>query len=806
MSEPSPGLAVAWRIAAGEAGAAGCGRIECAHLLMGLLSLDKANPEVLKSLGLSAEQMSLVAGEEAAIQSLLEPLALSTRVLRRDLRARVKRRPARARGVMSRSVAAKAAFARAETLAAGAPINSLHLMSALMRDPDPVISALSIAHGLGPQFADRVAAAASRFALGEAPVSPGAPVPADAPVSFGEGEGPALAPAPDSPPPAEGPLARFGRDLTAQARRGEIGPVIGRRKEILAVLQTLARSTKSNPLLVGEAGVGKTAIVEAVALRGVAGKDSRVLGGKRLIELNVGALVAGTDYRGEFEKRMKALLDQLRAEKDVILFIDEIHTIVGAGRAGSGLDAANLLKPALARGEIKVIGATTIKEFRESIEKDAALERRFEKIDVPEPSSAETLEILKGLKTRFEKHHGVRIDAAALDAAVSLSVRFDPDHRLPDKAVDLVDKAAARARVPALSQPEPSGGGAHGSAGSTVDARVVAEVLAEKKGLPIEIVTDGGGAGARLLKLEAHLRSRIVGQDEAVTKVAARVLLAHAGLSERRGPLAVFMLLGPTGVGKTEMARSLAKFLFGGDDDLSRFDMSEYMEEHSVSRLIGAPPGYVGHDEPGQLTEAIRRKPYSVVLFDEVEKGHPKVFDLFLQLFDAGRLTDAKGLVADARNVIVVMTSNLGNSAISAKAGFTVGPETVAPDRPARAGHADAELRRFFRPELLNRIDDIVAFRSLDEMDVRRIARPLLSALTARVRKAHGVLLRIEPDAETFVVRSGFDPEKGVRELKRAIERLVEMPLSGLALSGKLATSPVWRAVHKDGGLHFVPE
>jgi len=804
VSEPSSGLTVAWRLAAGEAGAAGSSRIECAHLLMGLLSLDKANPDLLESLGLSAEQISLVAGEDAAIQALLEPLALSTRALRRDLRTRVKPRPARAKGVMSRSAASRAAFVRAEALASGAPLNSLHLMSALMRDPDPVISALLAAHALGPQFADRVAVAASRLALGEAP-APVAAAPL-APTSPSVEDHEARPPEPDAPPSAEGPLARFGRDLTAQARRGEIGPVIGRRKEILAVLQTLARSTKSNPLLVGEAGVGKTAIVEALALRGVAGKDSRVLGGKRIIELNVGALVAGTDYRGEFEKRMKALIDQLRAEKDVILFIDEIHTIVGAGRAGSGLDAANLLKPALARGEIKVIGATTIKEFRESIEKDAALERRFEKIDVPEPSSAETLEILKGLRARFEKHHGVRIDAAALDAAVSLSVRFDPDHRLPDKAVDLVDKAAARARVPALSQPEPSAGGAHGLAGSTVDARVVAEVLAEKKGLPIEIVTDGAGEGARLLKLEAHLRSRIIGQDEAVAKVAARVLLAHAGLSERRGPLAVFMLLGPTGVGKTEMARSLAKFLFGGDDDLSRFDMSEYMEEHSVSRLIGAPPGYVGHDEPGQLTEAIRRKPYSVLLFDEVEKAHPKVFDLFLQLFDAGRLTDAQGLVADARNVIVVMTSNLGNSAISAKAGFTVGSETVAPDRPTRAGHADAELRRFFRPELLNRIDDIVAFRSLDEMDVRRIARPLLSALTARVRKAHGVLLRIEPDAETFVVRSGFDPEKGVRELKRAIERLVEMPLSGLALSGLLGKSAVWRAAHKDGGLHFVPE
>ena len=792
MSEPTPGLAVAWRIAATEAGAAGYAKIECAHLLMGLLSLDKANPRVLKDLGLDTGQMVRVGGEQAAISGLFESVGASTRTLRRDLRSRVKRRPPRAKGLMSRSAASKAAFARAETLATGGSLNSLHLLAVLLRDPDPVISSLLVAHGLGPDVAERAESAASR------------PIADVTPRRESTASRSRRAQAQIPPPPGEGALARFGRDLTAQARAGEIGPVIGRRKEILGVLQTLARSTKSNPLLVGEAGVGKTAIVEAVAIRGVAGKDAAVLGGKRIIELNVGSLLAGTEYRGEFEKRMKELLDELRAAKDVILFIDEIHTIVGAGRAGSGLDAANLLKPALARGEISVIGATTIKEFRETIEKDAALERRFEKIDVPEPSVTETIEILSGLKERFEKHHGVRIEDAAIQAAVSLAVRFDPDHRLPDKAVDLIDKAAARSRVPALSQPSVPAGAVKGSVGSTVGARVVAEVLAEKKGLPVEIVTDGAGEGARLLKLEGHLRSKIIGQDEAVAKVAARVKLAHAGLSERRGPLAVFMLLGPTGVGKTEMARTLAKFLFGGPDDLSRFDMSEYMEEHSISRLIGAPPGYVGHDEPGQLTEAIRRKPYSVLLFDEVEKAHPKVFDLFLQLFDAGRLTDSQGRVADARNAIVIMTSNLGSSAVSSRAGFAaVGNETVP---LTRAGRAKADLRRFFRPEFLNRVDDIITFRALDEADVRRIARPLLAALITRVRKTHGVLVRFEPEAEAFVIRSGFDAEKGVRELKRVIERLVEMPLSSLALSGRLARHPAWKAVYDEGGVYFLPE
>lgn len=788
MSEHSAGLTLAWRIAAAEAGGSGHTRIECPHLLLGLLSLDKADRGVLADFGLDPAQLPRVAAEQSAINQVFEKAPVPTHVLRRDLRTRIGKKPPRAKGVMSRSAAAKQAFARAAALArSGGDQNALHLLAVLLKDEDATIKALLAAHRLGPDVAALAETAAEQ--------------------SFSDGKSTDAdqqgAKASNGSAPGESALARFGRDLTALARRGEMGPVIGRRKEILSVLQTLARSTKSNPLLAGEAGVGKTAIVEAVAIRGVMGKDAQVLGGKRIIELNVGALLAGTEYRGEFEKRMKELLDELRAAKDVILFIDEIHTIVGAGRAGSGLDAANLMKPALARGEISVIGATTLNEFRQHIEKDQALERRFEKIDVPEPSEAETLEILRGLKSRFEKHHGVKLADPALEAAVTLSVRFDPDHRLPDKAVDLIDKAAARSRVPALSHPGASAPSGQPMVGVTVDARVVAEVLAEKKGLPIEIVTDGAGEAARLLELEAHLKSKIIGQDEAVARVAARVRLAHAGLSERRGPLAVFLLMGPTGVGKTEMARSLATFLFGGPDDLSRFDMSEYMEEHSVSKLIGAPPGYVGHDDPGRLTEAIRRKPYSVLLFDEVEKAHPKVFDIFLQLFDAGRLTDAQGRKADGRNVIVVMTSNLGGAPPSVRAGFAGGSE---PEPSARSRRPTSDLRKFFRPELLNRIDETITFRHLDEGDVTRIARPLLASIVTKVREAHGVVLKIEPAAEAFVARSGFDASKGVRELKREIERLVEMPLAGLALSRKLATYPVWKAVYDEGGLYFLPE
>ena len=764
MSEPSPGLAIAWRIAASEAGAAGYTKIECAHLMMGLLSLDKANPKALKDLGFDPALMSRVAAEEAAIRKLFDPLALSTKVLRRDLRSRVKKRPVRAKGVMSRSAASKVAFEKAQHLAGTAPINALHLMAVLLREPDPVIGALVADRRLGSDLVDRALAAAAR----SFPTAPTRRTPTSKIARPRETK--ALHSA-----QAEGALVRFGRDLSGQARRGEIGPVVGRRKEIAAVLQALARSTSTNPLLVGEAGVGKTAIVEAVALRGAAGKDP-VLVGKRIVELNVGALLAGTEVRGEFEKRMKELLAELRATPGVLLFINDIHLVVGAGRAGSGVEAGSLLTPALARAEVQVIGATTLKAFRDSIEKDSALERRFERIDVAEPSISETLEILKGIKEVFEKRHVLAISEDALEAAVQLSVRFDTDHRLPDKAVDLVARAAARSQTP------------------TVDARGIAEALAEKRGLPIEVVTDGAGEGARLLKLEAQLKSKIVGQDAAVAAVAARIKLAHTGASGKSGPLAVFLLLGPTGVGKTETARSLARFLFSGPDDLSRFDMADYADEQSVARLTGAS---------GALTEAIRTRPRSVILFDEVEKAHPKAFDLLLTLFETGSLTDAQGRAADARQAIVVMTSSVGNKASTTKPAMPSVAETVP---FTRTGRQKAELRQLFRPELLSRIDDVISFRALDEGDVKRIARPILAALITRVRKTHGVLVRFEPEAETFVLRAGMDAEKGIRELKDVIERLVDIPLAKLAVTGKLAQHPEWKAVHEGGGLYFLPE
>ena len=572
------------------------------------------------------------------------------------------------------------------------------------------------------------------------------------------------------------------------------------------MLQTLARAGKSNPLLVGEAGVGKTAVVEALALRAAQGKDPAVLGGVRLVELDLGALLAGTSHRGEFEQRVERLLDEARAHPEVILFLDELHALAGAGRVGDGaLDAAQLLKPALARGELRLIGATTPEDYARHVEPDAALARRFERVEVVEPSREECLEMLRGLRAKWEEHHGVALDEQALQAAVDLSLRFDPDRRLPDKAVDLVDQACARARVPLLSQMAPgtpAGEPPRAAPREAVTELLVAQVLAERCRLPLELVREGLGGGARrLMRLEAFLKERLFGQAEAVERVAQRLRLAWSGLGQRRGPLAVLLFLGPTGTGKTELARLLAEFLFGSPDELARFDMSEYMEEHSVARLIGAPPGYLGHDEEGQLTERLRARPHGVVLLDEVEKAHPRVFDLFLQVFDAGRLTDGQGRVADARHSIFVLTSNLGGEAARERLGFVAG---TAPETAAAA--AIEEARRFFRPELLNRIDETVVFRPLGPAEAERIVERLAAELSASLLEKHGARLRLEPEALRFLAGQGLSPAHGARELRRVFERLVTSQLSALALSGKLARCPAWRLVHDEGGVYALPD
>jgi ATP-dependent Clp protease ATP-binding subunit ClpC len=489
----------------------------------------------------------------------------------------------------------------------------------------------------------------------------------------------------------------------------------------------------------------------------------------------------------------------------VILFIDEIHTIMGAGNVEGGTqDAAELMKPALARGDLRCIGATTISEYRRHIEADPALERRFEKIIINEPTPQETLEILKGLRGKFEEYHHVRITDQALQAAVDLSVRFDGDHQLPDKAIDLVDKAGARTRIPHLSMlprgKSPALTEALGTndMGGEINALTIAQVLAEKIGVPPEVIIGhlDGLERSRLLDLEPFLKKRIIGQDEAVESVCRRLLMAHAGLVRRLGPLAVFLFLGPTGVGKTEMARLLAEFLFGNASEMIRLDMSEYMEQHSPAKLIGSPPGYIGYEEEGQLTGKLRSKPYSVVLLDEIEKAHPRVFDIFLQVFDDGRLTDAKGRTIDAHNAIFVMTSNI-NADKDAGFGF-LGSE--------QAGNVALEnVRRLFRAEFINRIDEQIIFRALDESDVRKILKPMLAEINQNLREHYQVVLNVEDEAESFLARAGYSPKYGARELRRIVERLVQVPLSELILSGEIHKHKDWQLVCEDKGLRLVP-
>jgi ATP-dependent Clp protease ATP-binding subunit ClpC len=813
MSALSPALDLAWKIAASEAGSAGHPQIAPAHLLVGLCSLEKALGATASETGLTPEALAGIRAERAAVNEVLAGVALDASELRRALRRQVGQGPGAARGPISRDPTCKRAFARAEQAAGGGPVGCLHLLAALLEDPDaatrealadrrvPVEGLLRRARafaGVGDTPAEKPAelspAARAALAALQAQAAEATQEPAPAGPPHAEQAGPEAARASGTPM-----LDRYSRDLTRLAAQGELGPVVGRRQELLQVLQTLARSSKNNPVLVGEAGVGKTAIVEGLAIRAAAGKDPAVLAGKRILELNLGALLGGTDYRGEFEKRLTRILDEARGDPNLIVFIDEIHTVVGAGRVGSGgTDAANILKPALARGELRVIGATTVSEYRRYLESDAALERRFERIEVPEPSAEETLEVLWGLRRKWERHHGVAIEDGALAAAVSLSVRFDPEHRLPDKAVDLVDKAAARARVPMLSMfsPETPAAGpaaALAPASASVGARMVAEVLAEKRGLALDLVLAelGERSGVRLLEVERLLKARLVGQDHAIERVASRLRLAHAGLAARRGPLAVFLFLGPTGVGKTELARLLAEALFGSADQIVRFDMSEYMEEHAVARLLGAPPGYVGHEEEGLLIRQLRSKPHAVVLLDEVEKAHPRLFDVFLQVFEEGRVTGSQGRTADARNAIFVLTSNLGGSGPKPRPGFPGEAETPLQDEAERA--ALDEAKGFFRAELLNRIDDIIVFRRLAEADVRRIAEIAVRDLVATVRERHGAEIRVEPEALAFVAAAGFSPAFGARELRRTVERLVQVPLAQRVLSGELGRHRVWR-------------
>ncbi|HEY9391169.1 MAG TPA: ATP-dependent Clp protease ATP-binding subunit [Mycobacteriales bacterium] len=639
-------------------------------------------------------------------------------------------------------------------------------------------------------------------------------------------------------------LDEYARDVTELARAGRIDPVVGRENEIDQTVEVLSRRTKNNPVLIGDPGVGKTAIVEGIAQRIVDGQVPDVLRDRRLVQLDLTGVVAGTRYRGDFEERLKKVIDEVREHgEDLVVFIDEMHTIVGAGASEGGMSASNILKPALARGELHAIGATTIDEYRKNIEKDAALERRFQPILVPEPSVADTIEILRGLRDRYEAHHQVRFTDDALVAAAELSSRYVTDRFLPDKAIDLVDQAGARtrlrARTPALDvrelqerlaqrqrekdqavadehyerasslrdeiaeveqQIEAARGGAQ--AVPEVTAEEIAEVVSRITGIPVSQLTEE--ERDRLLRLEEHLHHRVVGQEEAVEAVAEAVRRSRAGLSDPNRPIGSFLFLGPTGVGKTELARTLADALFGSQERMVRLDMSEFQERHTVSRLVGAPPGYVGYEEAGQLTEAVRRTPYAVLLLDEIEKAHPDVFNILLQLLEDGRLTDGQGRRVDFRNTVVIMTSNLGSDIISGRQapGFGTGTEG---DRANLRERLMRRLREEFRPEFVNRIDEIIIFQKLGTEQLRQITELMLQETRRRLH-AQDIDVDFDPQAVDWLARRGHEPEFGARPLRRTIQREVDNQLSTMLLEGRLRPGQHVVVGAQDGQLFFAPD
>lgn len=623
-------------------------------------------------------------------------------------------------------------------------------------------------------------------------------------------------------------LDEFGKDLTALAKEGKIDPVIGREKEIQRVIQILSRRTKNNPCLIGEPGVGKTAIAEGLALKIVKEEVPEILFGKKIVALDLTSMVAGTKYRGDFEERIKKAMDEVKNAKDVILFIDEVHTIMGAGAAEGATDAANILKPSLARGEIQVIGATTIDEYRKNIEKDAALERRFQPVMVGEPTEEETIEILKGLRDKYEAHHKVKISDSAIEDAVKMSSRYIADRFLPDKAIDLIDEAASRVRLNAYTVPdnlkemekelksleEEKASAVRGQdfeqaakirdkennlrtlldeekekwknlsshQVKEVTKEDIASVVSSWTGIPANQITKE--ESERLLNLEKILHERIVGQDKAVSSVARAIRRSRAGLKNPKRPIGSFIFLGPTGVGKTELCKTLAETLFGDEEAIIKLDMSEYMEKHTVSKLIGSPPGYVGFDEGGQLTEKIRRKPYSVVLFDEIEKAHPDVFNMLLQILEDGVLTDSQGRKVSFKNAVIIMTSNVGASKITDPKG-AMGFGEKGDENTNIEELVMADLKSTFKPEFLNRVDEIIVFNQLEKKDIEEIARRMLKSLTKQLKEL-GTEIEFTPNAISALADAGFDKVYGARPLRRAIQTKIEDRLSELILENKL--------------------
>ncbi|MEO1009018.1 MAG: ATP-dependent Clp protease ATP-binding subunit [Planctomycetota bacterium] len=646
-------------------------------------------------------------------------------------------------------------------------------------------------------------------------------------------------------------LDSFGRDLTELAKESSLDPVIGRANEIERVVQILCRRTKNNPVLLGEAGVGKTAIVEGMAQRIISGDVPEILHEKRIVVLDLAMMVAGTKYRGQFEERIKAVMNEVRRAKNVILFIDELHTLVGAGGAEGAIDASNVLKPALARGEIQCIGATTFDEYRKYIEKDAALARRFQSIPVDPPNDEQTVEIIKGLRDRYEQHHRVRITDDAVRSAVELSGRYISGRVQPDKSIDVIDEAGARVRIKSMSKPpdlaeieseierlgvdkdeavkaadyeraaelrdqaeqlrkkkeeiQKSWREKSKEIDGTVDEDIIAEVVSSMTGVPLQRLESE--EADRLLKLEDELHKKVISQEEAIKAVSRAIRRARAGLKDPKRPMGSFIFVGPSGVGKTLLSKALAEFMFGDEEALVHLDMSEYMEKHNVSRLIGAPPGYVGYEEGGQLTERIRRRPYSVVLLDEVEKAHPDVFNMLLQIMEEGRLTDSFGRNVDFRNTVMIMTSNIGADLIKGGGGFGFQKRTADVDYDNIKGILMKEIERFFRPEFINRLDDTIVFRPLNRDDLVQIIEYEVKKVADRLR-VQDIVMELDQPAKDFLIDKGYNPDFGARPLRRAIGQYIEDPLSEMLLSGEISGRTTVKVTRKgeDENLFFTAE
>lgn len=788
----SEALLISWQLARREARHLRSMELEPEHLFLGLLKLAELDADAVlaESTQLTGPQIKQEARFVQNLARCWEKAGIATTHVRHRLRdalptgeAGDKDKPGQRRSQLCREV-----FAKAEQDAAESDsecVQPLHLLAGVLDVASPSVLTALDAAGVAEETLGDAVAACLRESEDESGVAQEKKEEKD-----DEEEKPA-----DPDKVARRLVNRIGRDLSALAQKGQLPPVIGRKEEMRALVQALIRSRKNNIILIGEAGVGKTGIVEGLAQRIARGEVPLDFVNKRIIEISMGDLVAGTHYRGDMEARLQILIAEARRDPDLILFIDEIHLMAGAGKtSGGAMDAANILKPALARGDIRVIGATTTQEYRRYIETDAALARRFEVLEVLEPDRADTLAILQGLRPNMEKHHGVKMEDAALTAAIDLTLRHLPAQRLPDKAIDVLDRACAQARMKSLS----ADFRAQLEAGLVITAKDIAAAVAQRCKVPVGEIGDEDSA--RLLRLEEDLEKKVKGQRKAIRVVSEAIRLARSGLKQGGRPVGVFLFAGPSGTGKTELAKTLAACLFGNERQLIRIDMSELMEEHSVSKLIGSPPGFVGYAQGGQLTEQVRSQPYSVVLLDEVEKAHPKIMDLFLQVFDNGFLTDSHGVKCDFRETLIILTSNVGAGQRKAAMGFL----------PAAPGDEAAELekaviaaaRKLFRPEFLNRLTDTVVFLPLGQEEVRQILALNIARLNERLRPKN-LSLRLTAEAENLLISQGCSPEYGARHLERTVEKLVGKPLAEVILAGRHGPGTIIEGTVQDGALRL---